>query len=50
MCFVYFKSTFNTLKSQIVEINAILSVSPKLLYYNHVSGTLFISLMLHVYC
>ena len=31
MCFVDFKSTFNTLKIQIVEINEILSVSPKLL-------------------
>ena len=49
MCFVDFKSTFNTLKSQIVEINKILSVSPKLLYYKHVSWTLPISLMLHVY-
>ena len=31
MCFVDFKSKFNTLKSQIVEINEILSVSSKLL-------------------
>ena len=49
MCFVDFKSTFNTLKSLIVVINETLSVSPKLLYYNHVSWTLPISLMLHVY-